>query len=266
MSIIIPGDKLPIETQESTTKTTIGPGIYKIPRTSKIIPTTAGYLEIDQKYHQNSKLTYIESKTKRYIPHNNDFVIGTIVGTIGEYYKVNLQNFSSSILLNFFAFPNTNKKNRPNLKNGQVIYGRIVNDDNDSTFETEIECFDGSNNKESGGFGILDDSGYIFNISMNFARELLYNSKSPVLELLAQKLKFEIAIGINGKIWLKCDDGLQLKSTDKDQMEDEDEINLKNKNLKVLKETIAAVNYIKRCERTTPDNFEKELKLAFKGI
>ncbi|KAI5955730.1 RRP40 [Candida jiufengensis] len=265
MSIIIPGDQLPIDAQNPHINTTIGPGIYKIPKTQDLIPSTSGYLEVNK--HQNSQSAYIESNTKRYIPHNNDFVIGTIVGSIGEYYKVSLQNFSSTVLLNFFAFPNTNKKNRPNLKTGQVVYGRIVNDDNDSTFETEIECFDASNNRESGGFGILDDSGYIFNVPLNYARELLYNSKSSVLENLAKKVQFEIAIGINGKIWLKCSDGLQQFKLDNNEQEIEDEEeNLKQKNFKNLKDTLAAVKYIQRCSRITSDKFENELKLCFKGL
>lgn len=288
-STIVPGDKLPIE-DPSLTKTKIGPGIYKEPKSQNLIPSTAGILHINQNQQQNSQLVYIESNTKRYIPHNNDFVIGTVTGSIGDYYKVSLQNYSPSVLLSFMAFPNASRKNRPNLTNGQVVYARVVNDDNDSTFETELECFDGSNNRESGGFGILDDSGFVFDVAMNFARELLYNSKLTVLELLATRVQFEIAVGINGKVWLKCGEGLQneqehaqLQSSgngnggngddnvrmrnknDNGDGDDDDVESLRARNVRNLKDTLCAVEYLRRCQTSQPDKFKDHLQAAFKS-
>ncbi|KAI5956118.1 hypothetical protein CANMA_004565 [Candida margitis] len=291
-SIIVPGDNLPID-PPSSTKTKVGPGIYKDPKSQNLIPSTSGILHITKNQQQNSQLVYIESNTKRYLPHNNDFVIGTVTGSIGDYYKVSLQDYSSSVLLSFMAFPNASRKNRPNLRNGQVVYARIVNDDNDSTFETELECFDASNNRESGGFGVLDDSGYVFDVSMNFARELLYNSKSPVLELLATRVQFEVAVGINGRIWLKCGEGLQTEQGQQQQQqqnsggngtndgdgdgdvsrrnrndggdEEDDAESFKSRNLKNLKDTLSAVEYLRRCQTSSPDKFKEHLHSSFKN-
>ncbi|KAI5966663.1 RRP40 [Candida theae] len=272
-SIILPGDSLPIE-PASSTKTKIGPGIYKEPKSQNLIPSTAGILHVNQNQQQHSQLVYIESNTKRYIPHNNDFVIGTVVGSIGDYYKVSLQDYSAPVLLSFMAFPNASRKNRPNLTTGQVVYARVVNDDNDSTFETELECFDASNNRETGGFGVLDDSGYVFDVPLNFARELLFNPKSPVLEFLASRVQFEIAVGINGKIWLKCSEGLQSGQEQHQQQQQQqlargdggedgdgedarmrglneagdDAESLKARNVKNLKATLWAVEYLKRSQ------------------
>ncbi|KAI3405336.2 RRP40 [Candida oxycetoniae] len=291
-TIIVPGDKLAIE-GSSLSNTKIGPGIYKIPKSQDLIPSTAGILHVQNQSNSNNKkgtqLVYIESNTKRYIPQNNDFIIGTIVGSIGEYYKVQLQPFSSPVLLSFMAFPNATKKNRPNLKNGQSVYARVVNDDNDATFETELECFDSGNARESGGFGVLDDLGLVFDLSLNFARELLYNAQSLVLRHLASRVQFEIAVGINGRIWLKCGDGLASRNPRKDDgdgdvkmksgntesgmsghnnnnNDDDDEFSFRSKNLKNLKDTLAAIDYLKRCEKVSPDQFQNELKMAFKGV
>ena len=47
-------------------------------------------------------------------------------------------------------------------------------------------------------------SGYVFEISMSYARKLM-QPKNKVLRALGSKIKYEIAIGLNGKVWLKCD-------------------------------------------------------------
>ena len=65
-------------------------------------------------------------------------------------------------------------KNRPILKNGDLVYGRIINDIIE--IDNEMECID-SSGKES-GFGLLDDLGFLFEVNMNFARELLFNKNS----------------------------------------------------------------------------------------
>jgi len=299
-SIVVPGDKLPIELPSSTTtKTKIGPGVYKEPKSQNLIPSTAGILHIDQRtqQQQQQQLLYIESNTKRYIPQNNDFVIGTITGSMGDYYKVSLQNYSPPVLLSFMSFPNASRKNRPNLNVGQVVYARVVNDDNDSTFETELECFDASNNRELGGFGILDDSGFVIDdVAMNFARELLFNPKLLVLEVLATRVQFEIAVGINGRIWIKCGEGLRNEKGSAQQQlnqgggvggggangndEDDDALmksrsdrvgdgddaeSIRAANIKNLKDTLCAVDYLRRCQTSPPDGFKLHLQAAFKS-
>ena len=43
-------------------------------------------------------------------------------------------------------------------------------------------------------------------VTLGFARSLLFTNNHPLLKLLAQRCKFEIAIGVNGKIWIKADE------------------------------------------------------------
>lgn len=264
ITIITPGDKLPIE-DITTVKTTIGPGIYKKPKTQQLIPSTAGIFHNISNSSKNSQLIYIESNSKRYIPHNNDLVIGLIVGTIGENYKVLLQSNSIPVLLGFYSFVNASKKNRPVLKNGDLVYGRIINDTIE--IDNEMVCMDASG-KES-GFGLLDDLGFVFDIMMNFARELLFNKNSIFLELLALKCKFEIAIGINGKIWIKCGNGVNKKgNTDVDEDEEMKDVGEEDENdsLKDLKNTMAAVKFLTRCQYVTQDKLKDELNKAFKDL
>lgn len=259
MSVILPGDDLGISTDQI--ETSIGPGIYKVPgiKDTKLIPINGGLLNIQRNKQGTRQAAHLESNSRRYIPQVSDMVIGTIVGVYAEYYKVLLQNFLSNVTLSVMAFPNATKKNRPNLRQGQCVYARVSSYIPD--LETELECFDLSTGKD-GGFGLLDESGYIFDVELNYARELLFNPGFLVLEKLSTKCMFEIAIGINGKIWLKCGDGVPIpgKSTD----EDSDKMDVDY--VKDLKTTLAAANYIKQCQKVSPEQFDNVLAASFKGL
>lgn len=261
---VLPGDRLPLNEEM---KTSIGPGIYKEPKTQAVIPTTAGKLVNKLNKKQTNQLLYIESRSKRYIPKLNDYVVGIVTGTMGESFKVSLQDYSNAVLLSMMAFPNASKKNRPNLKIGQAVYARVCQDIPE--IDIEIECIDPTTGKE-GGFGPLDDSGYLFLVNLNFANELLFNADSPVLQQLANKCKFEIAVGLNGRIWLKCGDGLvtsdQIKDNDPENNTNPPEGELSESSLNDLKTTLAASKFIMNCQSIRPDEIAQELKSCFKGI
>ncbi|ODV77622.1 uncharacterized protein CANTADRAFT_8065 [Suhomyces tanzawaensis NRRL Y-17324] len=264
--IIIPGDSLSIETEGI--KTSIGPGIYKNPKSQKVIPSSAGILNVKVNKKNTNQVVYTDSNSKRYIPQANDFVIGIVVGVIGEQYKIQLQEYSTNVLLSMMAFPNATKKNRPNLKNGQAVYARVSQAIPE--IDIEIECIDPVTGKD-GGFGLLDESGYIFDVNLNFARELLFNPSNIFLETLASRCQFEIAIGINGKIWIKCGDGLKIdKDETKDEKEDDDEdtprkVDTSNSYLKDLKATLAAARFLTRCQFIRPEELDNELTEAFRA-
>ncbi|KAK6465534.1 exosome complex exonuclease RRP40 [Scheffersomyces coipomensis] len=268
--IILPGDKLPIHRalvqedpeNEAGSNITIGPGLYKSINSKQIIPTQAGIFE-SKTIKRHEQLYYIESNSSRYIPQTNDYVIGVITGVIGgESYKVSLQDFSNPVILSMMAFPNATKKNRPNLQNGQIVYARVSNAGNE--IETELECIDPTTGKD-GGFGLLDESGFLFNVkSLNYTRELLFNPNSTILEKLSSRCKFEIAIGINGKIWIKCGDGLNLNKMEVE--DDNGSSTVSNDSSKDIKVTLAAVKYITQCQHSSPDQFDNILQQSFKDI
>lgn len=217
--MIVPGDVIEDHPQ------VMGPGVYETH--DRTIPTVAGY------YHTLTRkqglVAYVDSAGKRYVPHLQDFVVGIVVGTIGESYKVQLQEFCQPVLLNFMAFPNATKKNRPQLKVGQAVYARITQAIPE--IDIEIECVDAAG--KDGGFGPLDDQGMVVDIgNLAYARELLFNHKLKVLEQLAARCKFEIAVGNNGKAWIRAGDP----------------------DLPNLKGTIAAANYVVEMQHHLPDD------------
>ncbi|CCD26152.2 exosome non-catalytic core subunit RRP40 NDAI_0G03750 [Naumovozyma dairenensis CBS 421] len=198
MHMILPGDSLPIsETDLKSHRLVLGPGLYTDPKTLTIHPVNAGKLYITQNNNSNRINIHIDYESHRYIPHVNDLVIGCIVGTFADSYKVSLNSFSNSVSLSYMAFPNASKKNRPTLKIGDLVYCKVATAVKE--LEATVECLES-------GFGLLEDGMIIDSTGLKFVRLLLFDDQFPLLRLLASRTKFEIAIGVNGKIWIKADE------------------------------------------------------------
>lgn len=86
-----------------------------------------------------------------------------------------------------------------------MVYGRVIVAD--PNIEPEMECVDSATG-QAGGYGELK-GGHIIDVSLAYARALLYEG-GPVLEAIGETSPFEVAIGMNGKVWVNADD---LKST-----------------------------------------------------
>lgn len=260
--VIIPGDSLR-EHVGSEDSVILGPGIYKYPKTQEMIPQQAGYLNVvNASKRSQEKLVYVEADSKRYVPQTNDLVLGIVIGVYSENFKVLLQNFSQPVQLSMFAFPNATKKNRPNLRVGQAVYARVSQAVPE--VDIEIECIDPDTGKE-GGFGPLDDSGLVFELHHNFARDLLFNKSSVFLEKLASRCAFEIAIGINGRVWIKVGGGLAEKASKKPENDGEgnDDMDVDENVVRDVKMTLAAAKYLQACQKCPVSEVDRELRRAF---
>jgi exosome complex component RRP40 len=197
MSIVVPGDAL------DSDSTLYGPGIYANPLTNEPLITKCGILRETAK--RGSAIKYIDTNGKRYVPEARDHVLGVVVGKMGESFRVLLQDHVAPVTLSQFAFENATKRNRPNLPNGTLVYGRIIMADKD--IEAEMECVDSSTGRAC-GFGELK-GGYVFPVSLAYARQLLFNGEALLGEI-GKLVAFEIAIGLNGKVWVE---GQDIQST-----------------------------------------------------
>ncbi|CCK67806.1 exosome non-catalytic core subunit RRP40 KNAG_0A01170 [Huiozyma naganishii CBS 8797] len=192
--LVLPGDSLGIH---DGVPVILGPGVSCDPMTQEVIPVNAGV----RHYIEKKNTVYVDYNAKRYIPAVGDLVIGTIVSTFADSYKVSLSDFSASVSLSYMSFPNATKKNRPTLQVGDLVYARVLTAEKE--LEAEIECMDSVTGVHA-GFGLLEN-GMVISVPLSFARTLLFNDTFPLLSTLAQSCQFEIAIGINGRIWVSTD-------------------------------------------------------------
>lgn len=199
VQLMFPGDSIDIKGSEMT----LGPNLRVVSNSDEaatLASNSSGLLL--NKPQKGSQLYYVDSPFGRYTPEVGDFVLGTVGGQMGDYFKVTLNEYSPPCLLNMFAFPNASKKNRPKLDQHDLVYACV--DSVNRSVDPELSCVDPVTGKD-GGFGVLK-GGFCFNVSQAYARYLLYTPNAPILNKLVEKVQFEMAIGVNGKIWVKCDD------------------------------------------------------------
>lgn len=147
---------------------------------------------------------WVETTRKRYFPRTGDQILGIIEDRGGDYYKVNI--FSGSLaLLNRLSFEGASKRNRPELKVGDVVYCRVLLAHKD--LETEVTCTTASAVKKewSSGettYGQLAE-GQLVRVSLALCRLLLL-PESVLLHTIGRKIAFEVAVGMNGAVWLRA--------------------------------------------------------------
>lgn len=100
------------------------------------------------------------------------------------------------LALSYLAFEGATKKNRPEINVGDLVYCKVVLANPD--LEPELVCVDSTGKK--GKLGELTE-GLMFACSINLVRKIL-NDKCRLMHLLSKESPFELAAGINGRIWI----------------------------------------------------------------
>jgi exosome complex component RRP40 len=205
-SLVLPGDTVLADARAqlpaNLVPLRVGPGITALPdwnRPSQLIATRTGRLRYAPRMH-------VESNQRRYIPYVNDVVVGVVVDRVGgDHYRVAI-GAATPALLPLLAFEGATKRNRPHLAPGHVVYARVTQVPTPQRFaETELSCqAPGSAKSWTSGeaiFGRLA-GGTLFRISLAAARQMI-RQDAPVLQQLGKQLVFELAIGMNGIVWVK---------------------------------------------------------------
>ena len=140
---------------------------------------------------------WVFGKQKRYIPSLNDPVIGIISRKQSEFYEVDV-GAPFPALLPVLAFEGATRRNRPNLKEGDLVYCRIDMADRD--LQPTVTCVDSKG--KSADFGPLQ-GGFTFDCSTLFARALLSQPTPSFLVSLGSTVEFEMVVGVNGRGWVQ---------------------------------------------------------------
>lgn len=201
-TMLMPGHVVP-EAYTARTKSSkslaLGPGLSHTPPSS-IIATRAGELCMDKA----GRTLWIESSGGRYLPFVGDLVIATIHHSSADIYHCEVTPHTPFALLGQLAFEGATKKTRPILNTGMLVYARVKTAD--KWADVELECCD-SNTGKADGMGPLKD-GTTFDVSLDFARRLITGDAEKsglvVLEEFGAKIKFEVAIGRNGVVWVNA--------------------------------------------------------------
>ncbi|KAJ1967079.1 exosome non-catalytic core subunit rrp40 [Dispira parvispora] len=190
-TLVIPGDTLPIADGEVTLR--LGPGLTQTGNTVQAVQ--AGRVQ----HNPHGNRWWVNSSKKRYVPSTGEPVIGTVVGRSADYYRVDIGS-AHSALLPVLAFEGATKRNRPNLNVGAVVYGRLTLAH--TYMEPEIECYNSTTGKAD-GYGELQ-GGFVIQVSLHLCQRLM-NPSTKVLDVLGSHIPLDVAVGLNGRIWIHTD-------------------------------------------------------------
>jgi len=125
-----PGDDVTANVTGLTQSIRIGGGLVQ--SGSKVVASTVGTLN-----YKAPSFYWTENTGKRYFPHVGDQVLGLVEGTGGDFYSLNVFS-GSNVINNRLAFDGATKRNKPELKRGDVVYARVSAANPDS--EAELSC------------------------------------------------------------------------------------------------------------------------------
>ena len=103
--------------------------------------------------------------------------------------------------MSYLAFENATKKNRPNVNVGDVVYAKLLHASKD--VEPELVCVDSYGKKAGLGPLPVEQSAFIFHVPLHLVRKLL-NKECQLLSLLGKYIGFEVAVGMNGRVWIRA--------------------------------------------------------------
>ena len=145
-------------------------------------------------------------------------VIGVIKERAGENYKVDI-NSPHTAILNLTSFDGATRRNRPDLRPGSLVYARMLGSHFGGELDPEISCISPPNASMGrkdwvtglSMFGELKD-GFMIHVSSGVCRQLLQR-ENVLLGLLGERVPFEIAVGLNGRVWVCAQESCILENT-----------------------------------------------------
>eukprot|EP01038_Epipyxis_sp_PR26KG_P016255 gene16255-22137_t len=153
---------------------------------------------------------YIDTQSKRYYPRVGDQVIGVIEERGGDFYIMNIFS-GTNCILNRLSFEGATKRNKPELRKGDIVYARVMIASRG--VDTELSCLTLSGTKKEWTTGetVYGElvQGLLVHVSSVTIKTLL-QPDCPVLTNLAKYFAFEVSVGMNGCVWLR---GMSIMET-----------------------------------------------------
>ena len=139
--------------------------------------------------------------SEKYIPSQEDRIVGRILRKTADSYEVDIRA-DRKALLGILSFQGANKKSKPNLMEGDLVFARVQTVPQFLLYK--LNCTSQSNikawNSGESLFGNLN-AGIEVRIPIFFSHFL--NKDELFFEIIRKYVSIEVAIGINGVLWFK---------------------------------------------------------------
>lgn len=172
----------------------IGPGLCRNDEN----PSTLSVTRPGRLRFKSPNVYWVESRPKRYIPKQTDYVVGIILKKAGDILKVDI-GASELASLSILAFEGATKKQKPDMQVGDAVYAQVLTAHKE--MEPELVCVDSYG--KAGKLGPLSNDGFIINMKPYLVYQFL-EAENDVLRRIGRKFPFEVAIGMNGRVWINA--------------------------------------------------------------
>ncbi|XP_067677980.1 exosome complex component RRP40-like [Haliotis asinina] len=190
-SVFMPGDLLTnLKYSETSGKCNLGPGLRL--DEENVYVTKPGILR-----YREPHLYWIDCHQKRYVAVKGDHVLGVVTAKAGDIFRVDIGT-SELASLSYLSFELATKRNRPDVKVGDIVYCRLLVANKD--MEPEVVCID--SHGRSSGMGVIRNEGFMFTCSLNLVRKVL-SPQCALSKTLGKHLPYEMTVGMNGRIWVR---------------------------------------------------------------
>ncbi|XP_062600717.1 exosome complex component RRP40-like [Saccostrea cucullata] len=191
--VVVPGEILTdLHGADLPSKVVLGPGIRQ--DSDSVIISKPGVLKFKE-----PNIYWVDSFQKRYVPQKGDSVIGIVTAKAGDVFRVDV-GANELATLSYLAFESATKRNRPDVKVGDIVYCKFLVANKD--MEPELVCID--SHGKSAGLGVIGrDGGMLVQVPLNLIRKVL-SQDCVLFKSLGKSLQYEVAVGMNGRIWIKC--------------------------------------------------------------
>lgn len=205
-SVVLPGDDVTdLILASGVNDIKIGNGLQSKADGSSIVAIKAGVLS-----WKAPNRFFVLCNTTRYSPAVGDTVIGIIVRVSGDAYEVMLSSTSTAQLSNI-AFEGASKRNRPKLRVGSVIFAHVISRDKHLAPELSCIAVSGPRKDWTTGESVFGEliGGTLVHVPTAVALRLV-DPQAALLSALGEAFPFEIAVGLNGFIWINSTSSKQI--------------------------------------------------------
>ncbi|PHJ17750.1 exosomal 3 -5 exoribonuclease complex subunit [Cystoisospora suis] len=149
---------------------------------------------------------YLSTGQSRYEPVQGDIVVGVVSGKRDEEYTVNIRARSDGLLPSIIGFEGATKRHHPSFSRGNLVLCQVARVSPE--LGTELTCVTSDCKKSWTSkekiLGELQSHPGCLVVDLPFP--LAMSLSAPhcfVLESLGEQIPFEIAVGANGRVWIR---------------------------------------------------------------
>ncbi|CAF1252539.1 unnamed protein product [Rotaria magnacalcarata] len=193
---VLPGDPIALSTLPSPLDAchsiVLGPGLHYDKDTNAFTSHGCGLVR-----EPSSLIYYVDGhRSAASSLSTDDLILGIVVRRQLESLLVDI-GYNELASLSLYDFEGSTKRTKPNVDRGDVIYGRLKID---GECQPQITCV--NEDGKADGMGVLHENGYLFSIPIDVANDLIHHDN--LLQELGNEIPYEIAIGANGRVWIKA--------------------------------------------------------------